>query len=102
MTKMPAKTPKKPSFEEAIAEVEKRVSDLESGEVPLEEAIDSYEQGIKSIQSCYEILEKAEAKLLLLQKDADGRLKAQRAQVEKGGGVKGMGKAEPLEGDGPL
>ena len=92
-----AKT-KKPSFEEALAEVEKMVSSLESGEVPLEEAIVSYERGITSIQSCYEILEKAEAKLLLLQKDADGRLKAQRAHVDKGG-LKGAGRAEPLEGD---
>ncbi len=91
---------KKPSFEEALAEVEKRVAALESGEVPLEEAIESYERGITSIQACYEILEKAEAKLLLLQKDADGRLKAQRAQVDKGG-LKGVGKAEPLEDEDP-
>ena len=92
--------PKKPSFEEALAEVEKRVGALESGEVPLEEAIDSYEHGIKAIQSCYEILEKAEAKLLLLQKDADGRLRAQRARVDADkGGLRGVGRAEPLEGD---
>ncbi len=51
----------------------------------LEEAISSNERGIKAIQTCYEILEKAEARLLLLQKDADGRLKAQKVQVEKGG-----------------
>ncbi len=88
----------KPKFEEALAEVERMVAALESGETPLEEALANYERGIRSIQSCYEILEKAEAKLLLLQKDADGRLKAQRVHVEKGG-LKATGKAEPVEGD---
>ena len=83
MKRMAAKA--KPRFEDALAEVEKMVSALESGEMPLEEAIVGYERGIKAIQTCYEILEKAEAKLLLLQKDADGRLKVQKAQMEKGG-----------------
>ncbi len=74
----------RPSFEDALAEVEKIVSALDSGEMPLEEAISGYERGIKAIQGCYEILEKAEAKLLLLQKDVDGKLKARKAQVDKG------------------
>ena len=86
----------KPRFEDALSEVEKIVGSLESGEMPLEEALAGYEKGIRAIQSCYEILEKAEAKLLLLQKDADGRLKAQKATVEKGG-LKATGKAEPLD-----
>ena len=50
----------KPRFEDALAQVESMVSALESGEVPLEEAIASYEKGLKAIQSCYEILDKAE------------------------------------------
>ena len=74
----------KPSFEDALAEVERIVAALDSGEMPLEEAISGYERGIKAIQGCYEILEKAEAKLLLLQKDVDGKLKARKATVDKG------------------
>ena len=93
----PAKS--KPRFEDALSEVEKIVGALESGEMPLEEAISGYERGIKAIQSCYGILEKAEARLLLLQKDADGRLRAQKAQVEKGG-LKASGRPEPLD-EGP-
>ena len=75
----------KPRFEDALAEVERMVSALEGGEVPLEEAIASYEKGLKAIQSCYEILDKAEAHLLLLQKEADGRVKVRKAEVTKGG-----------------
>ena len=86
----------KPKFEDALADVEKIVGSLESGEMPLEEALAGYEKGIKAIQSCYEILEKAEAKLLILQKDADGRLKSQKASVEKGG-LKATGRPEPLD-----
>ena len=86
----------KPMFEDVLAEVEQIVGALESGEMPLEEALSGYEKGIKAIQSCYEILEKAEAKLLLLQKDADGRLKARKAVVEKGG-LKATGRPEPLD-----
>lgn len=74
----------KPGFEAALAEVERIVSALDSGEMPLEEAISGYERGIKAVQDCYEILEKAEAKLLLLQKDVDGKLKARKAWVDKG------------------
>lgn len=85
----------KPKFEDALAEVERMVGALESGEAPLEEAIGSYEKGIRAIQDCYGILEKAEARLLLLQKDAEGRLKVQKVQVEKGG-LKPSGRPEPI------
>ena len=90
-----AAKPQKPRFEDALAEVERIVGALESGEMPLEEAIAGYERGIKAIQACYEVLDKAEAKLLLLQKDADGRLKVQRAKVEKGG-LKGTGEPDEV------
>lgn len=80
-----AAKPSKPRFEEALAEVEKMVAALESGEMPLEEAIAGYEKGIRSVQACYEILEKAESKLLVLQKDLDGKLKARKARVTPDG-----------------
>ena len=46
----------KKTFEEALAELEKVVAELESGEIPLEESIELYERGIASFKRCHELL----------------------------------------------
>lgn len=63
-------------FEDYLRQVEEAVRQLESGKLGLEESIDKYENGIKAIKKCYEILEAAEKKIQLLIKDKEGRLQA--------------------------
>ena len=59
---------KKPTFEQALAQLEKIVAQVEQGDVPLEKTIDKYEQGMKLIQHCRAILEQAEKKIETINK----------------------------------
>ena len=54
---------KKKTFEEALAELEKIVGDVEAGEIGLEESIDQYEAGMKLIKYCRAILDQAEKRI---------------------------------------
>ncbi|MEE0944312.1 MAG: exodeoxyribonuclease VII small subunit [Clostridia bacterium] len=56
-------------FEEAIKELEKVVSDLESGENGLDESIELFEKGIKLSKECQKMLDGAEKKVRVLLAD---------------------------------
>ena len=61
------------SFEESLQELEKIVAELESGKLGLSDALTRYEQGVKHLRSCQELLERAERKIELLSGvDAEG------------------------------
>ena len=47
------------SFEENLENLEKIVNDLENGDVPLNLAIDKFNEGMKLASLCNDILEKA-------------------------------------------
>jgi exodeoxyribonuclease VII small subunit len=51
------------------------VDQLERGDVPLEKALDLYEEGIGLSKSCGEFLTRAELKLKRLGRDLEGNLK---------------------------
>ena len=63
---------KAPSFEEALQQLEQIVQKLEKGELPLEESLKLYEEGIKLSRLCHGKLEEAEGKIEMLMKDARG------------------------------
>ena len=46
------------SFEDSIMELEKIVSDLESGDNTLDESMKKFEEGMKLAKNCNELLEK--------------------------------------------
>ena len=73
---MPAakKETSKRTFEQSLSRLEKIVDSLEQGEVPLENAISLYEEGIELSKQCMETLSKAELKIKKLTKDAAGKL----------------------------
>ena len=60
------------SFEEALAELEQIVSQIEGGQVGLEESLVKYERGTFLIQHCRGVLNVAEKQIELLSKSADG------------------------------
>lgn len=64
----------KRTFEQALARLEKIVDSLEQGEVPLENAIELYEEGIELSKECMETLSKAELKIKKLSKDLSGKI----------------------------
>jgi len=57
-----AQTPPK-NFEEALAELEQILNEIESGEVGLEESLTKYERGQFLIQHCRGTLAKAEKQI---------------------------------------
>ena len=59
-------TQNKPSFEDALNDLEQIVADLESGSLGLEESLKRFESGTKLLRECYAILETAERKIELL------------------------------------
>ena len=73
MSKKPQPAPK--NFEEALRELEQILSEIEGGEVGLEESLVKYERGNFLIQHCRGILSGAERQIEILSKQADGELK---------------------------
>ena len=51
------------SFEDALEQLEEIVNQLESGDVPLDRSIATYERGEKLKRHCAELLKKAEERI---------------------------------------
>jgi exodeoxyribonuclease VII small subunit len=82
---MTQETNKKPTFEQYLAELEKIVSQIESGQIGLEESIQRYEKGTRLIQQCRTILDAAEKQIQLLAKSEQGELAVDgQVNVEEG------------------
>jgi exodeoxyribonuclease VII small subunit len=60
------------SFEDSLRRLQEIVDRLEQGDVPLEQAMQLYEEGLAVSKLCAEKLKKAEAVLKRLTKDAEG------------------------------
>ncbi|MGD0770898.1 MAG: exodeoxyribonuclease VII small subunit [Tepidisphaeraceae bacterium] len=71
------------SFEEAIAELERILSDLEGGQVGLEESLARYERGTFLIQHCRGVLGAAEKQIELLSKAEDGAIQSEPMTPEQ-------------------
>lgn len=72
--KKSAKQVKQPeSFETALSELAEIVSDLEDGSIGLEESLARFEDGMRLLRHCHDVLGKAEARIEQLTGfDADG------------------------------
>ncbi len=71
----PNPTPE-PDFEHALSELEKLVQRLESGELPLDEALKTFERGIALTRQCQSALKAAQQKVEILLKK-NGELQAE-------------------------
>ena len=75
MTAKDAKEPTVPqsTFEDALAQLEAIVSELEEGQVPLAQGLARYEQGIKLLRQCYQQLEQVQRRIEVLNRvDSEG------------------------------
>ncbi len=63
---------KKATFEERLTQVEALISDMESGALPLEEALKRYEEGMAALSLLEKELQSAQQRLTVLRKAADG------------------------------
>lgn len=71
---MMAKKEAKRTFEHSLSRLEKIVTQLEQGDVSLEESLALYEEGIILAKECTETLSKAELRIRQLTKDINGKL----------------------------
>jgi len=62
------------TFEEALARLDEIVAGIEGGEIPLEQSIAKYAEGIALVKQCRAILDQAEQKIQLLSSGPDGSL----------------------------
>lgn len=61
-----------PTFEEALGQLEALVARLEAGDLPLEEALRAFEEGVRLTRLCTARLEDAERRVHLLTRTAEG------------------------------
>jgi exodeoxyribonuclease VII small subunit len=64
----------KKTFEQAMKQLEQIVQDLESGDMPLEKAIKTFEEGIQLSKFCSEKLDETEKRITILMQDAEGKI----------------------------
>jgi len=62
------------SFETALEALESRVRKLEAGELPLEEALGLFEEGIELTRECHEKLDAADQKIVELTRGMDDQV----------------------------
>jgi exodeoxyribonuclease VII small subunit len=62
----------KKSFEQSLKQLEQIVDELESGELPLEQSIRKFEEGIELSKFCAKMLEETERKITLLMQASSG------------------------------
>jgi exodeoxyribonuclease VII small subunit len=65
----------KERFEDALSKLEKIVAKLEEGDVPLEDSLKLFEEGIRLSRLCNQKLDEAEKKVEILLKDKEGVLR---------------------------
>ncbi|WP_159722106.1 exodeoxyribonuclease VII small subunit [Enterococcus sp. CSURQ0835] len=61
----------KQSFEESLAQLEQIVTQLERGDVPLEEALSAFQKGMVLSKQCQDTLTKAEKTLTKMMTETD-------------------------------
>jgi exodeoxyribonuclease VII small subunit len=62
------------TFEQSLNDLERIVKQLEEGDLPLEESLKLFEEGVKLSRECRERLTSAERRIEVLMKDANGNL----------------------------
>ena len=69
------------SFEEAFARLEATIAALQDGKMPLERALQQYQEGMKLVQRCNELLQQAELTIQQLSVDDAGNISTQHFDI---------------------
>ena len=79
---MPSKKNETFNFEKSLDELTKLVNKVEQGNLPLEQSLQYFEQGVGLIRSAQTALQKAEQKVQILTKKGNETLTSFNADVE--------------------
>lgn len=70
-------------FEQAMARLETIVSELEKGDLSLDDSLKIFEEGIKLSKTCLKMLDDAERKVEILIQDKDGKKRLRALMPEE-------------------
>jgi len=79
----PSKPDKAPDFETNIERLDNIVRGLEDADLPLEKALQLYEEGMKLSEACHKQLEEAEGRVEILRKRVGGKVVAEPFETEE-------------------
>ncbi|HEU5188352.1 MAG TPA: exodeoxyribonuclease VII small subunit [Methylomirabilota bacterium] len=71
-------------FEDALARLEQIVDTLEAGNLPLEDSLKAFEEGVGLARRCARYLDEAEKRIELLTKDEAGLLRVEPFTWDEG------------------
>jgi len=74
-------------FEQALGRLEGLVDRLETGELPLEETIQTFEEGQKLLRLCSRLLDTAEQRVQEILREADGSLSLRERKGDADAGL---------------
>jgi exodeoxyribonuclease VII small subunit len=69
-------------FEDSILRLKVIVEKIEQGEIPLQDSLEQYEQGMLLIKHCRDILQKAEKRIEKITKEQSGEASTEEAEPE--------------------
>jgi len=70
-------------FEQAMARLETIVSELEKGDLSLDDSLKIFEEGIKLSKTCLKMLDDAEHRVEILIQDKDGKKRLRALTLEE-------------------
>jgi exodeoxyribonuclease VII small subunit len=79
----PARPNQGPTFETNLERLDNIVRELEDADLPLEKALQLYEEGMKLSEVCHKQLEEAEGRVEILKKRVGGRVVAEPFETEE-------------------
>lgn len=82
MPKPAAESKQPPSFETAIARLEQLVEEMDSANLPLQDLITRYEEGVHLVKVCEERLREAEKRIEIITRNAAGKPEAVEFEPE--------------------
>ncbi len=89
-------------FEDELKDLETLVSQIDSGELTLEESIGAFERGVALVKSLNQKLDEVERKVEMLTRDAEGQLQSVVLQAEGEGGGSSEAAADADDEDVPF
>lgn len=70
-------------FEDALARLETIVTELEKGDLPLNDSLKMFEEGIKLSKTCLKMLDDAERKVEIMVQDKDGKKRVEAYSIDE-------------------
>ena len=71
------------TFESSLKKLEETVYKLEEGSIPLDEALNTFESGVRWSRECNKYLENAEQRIEIILKNENGEFEQKEFELEK-------------------